>query len=161
MAALDDKHAQYNMNYLLSGGGFRDDKQSSIKIEIPQQPVIGQVFRLALVARDAFGNLVKRGRARVELDIEEPPIIAGSDQDHILAPKLECEVIDSDDGRYVLALTCVRPGEHTLTVRLEREEVIGSPMSFVAEPAKVRKSCLLYTSPSPRDRQKSRMPSSA
>ena len=53
--------------------------------------------------------------------------------------KLECEVIDSDDGRYVLALTCVRPGEHTLTVRLEREEVIGSPMSFVAEPAKVRK----------------------
>ena len=30
-----------------------------------------------------------------------------------------------------------------------------------ADPAKLLENCLLYTSPSPRDRQKSRMPSSA
>ena len=38
-------------------------------------------------------------------------------------------------------------------VRLHRREVAIAPMSF--------SYCLLYTSPSPRDRQKSRMPSSA
>ena len=34
-------------------------------------------------------------------------------------------------------------------------------VSVLKEIIKVSKSCLLYTSPSPRDRQKSRMPSSA
>ena len=40
-----------------------------------------------------------------------------------------------------------------LRARLERENLVADYMSS--------KICLLYTSPSPRDRQKSRMPSSA
>ena len=36
------------------------------------------------------------------------------------------------------------------------EEVVPNP-----EPVRENRNCLLYTSPSPRDRQKSRMPSSA
>ena len=40
---------------------------------------------------------------------------------------------------------------------------IGAYVSLIWQPsaAKLQLSCLLYTSPSPRDRQKSRMPSSA
>ena len=37
----------------------------------------------------------------------------------------------------------------------------GTPGDVVAAPVAENLSCLLYTSPSPRDRQKSRMPSSA
>ena len=45
-------------------------------------------------------------------------------------------------------------------------EIAGFPHTPIAEPVgriiKIKqKNCLLYTSPSPRDRQKSRMPSSA
>ena len=40
------------------------------------------------------------------------------------------------------------------------KESIGTGKTLFSEPA-LRKVCLLYTSPSPRDRQKSRMPSSA
>ena len=36
---------------------------------------------------------------------------------------------------------------------------VGDPQTI--EPAAEKQTCLLYTSPSPRDRQKSRMPSSA
>ena len=35
------------------------------------------------------------------------------------------------------------------------------PVAVLAAPADLSISCLLYTSPTPRDRQKSRMPSSA
>ena len=37
----------------------------------------------------------------------------------------------------------------------------GEPFCVVIPPPNVTGSCLLYTSPSPRDREKSRMPSSA
>ena len=40
------------------------------------------------------------------------------------------------------------------------EKLIGKQQIFYAR-AKLSDDCLLYTSPSPRDRQKSRMPSSA
>ena len=38
---------------------------------------------------------------------------------------------------------------------------LGLFLDLVASAAKAQDTCLLYTSPSPRDRQKSRMPSSA
>ena len=41
------------------------------------------------------------------------------------------------------------------------EFVFQHHMSFGSETVRHIKDCLLYTSPSPRDRQKSRMPSSA
>ena len=43
----------------------------------------------------------------------------------------------------------------------EEKESISSKWYHAAQQERERESCLLYTSPSPRDRQKSRMPSSA
>ena len=45
--------------------------------------------------------------------------------------------------------------------RAEREALLKDARNTGAEIVAQAKSCLLYTSPSPRDRQKSRMPSSA
>ena len=39
--------------------------------------------------------------------------------------------------------------------------VFDDSLSYLEMVSKLYKNCLLYTSPSPRDRQKSRMPSSA
>ena len=41
------------------------------------------------------------------------------------------------------------------------EAMWAESRAFFAESSDVKRACLLYTSPSPRDRQKSRMPSSA
>ena len=43
---------------------------------------------------------------------------------------------------------------------LIKEEIENKKVAFIPT-ASLREGCLLYTSPSPRDRQKSRMPSSA
>ena len=43
----------------------------------------------------------------------------------------------------------------------EAERVIGDHQKALDKIFEEHKACLLYTSPSPRDRQKSRMPSSA
>ena len=40
-------------------------------------------------------------------------------------------------------------------------EMIGEPPKIEVEPLRMPKYCLLYTSPSPRDVEESRMPSSA
>ena len=46
------------------------------------------------------------------------------------------------------------PKEHEILIHVRATVVTPADIAF-------RKGCLLYTSPSPRDRQKSRMPSSA
>ena len=51
--------------------------------------------------------------------------------------------------------------EITLTSKDAGKEIGKIPMAGVPYHAMERYCCLLYTSPSPRDRQKSRMPSSA
>ena len=56
-----------------------------------------------------------------------------------------------------LAVTVTVPGERCKT---SYEDAITSLSRSINLPG-FRKGCLLYTSPSPRDRQKSRMPSSA
>ena len=45
-----------------------------------------------------------------------------------------------------------------ISITGEAAELVSSPLSSLYTPFSI---CLLYTSPSPRDRQKSRMPSSA
>ena len=55
----------------------------------------------------------------------------------------------SRDGREVLSCAGIDPNER----------VVAGLMDFVSKG--VRTSCLLYTSPSPRDKRQSRMPSSA
>ena len=52
----------------------------------------------------------------------------------------------------VAATSIVTPNEGVIPVRVMNCDKVG---------LKLYKNCLLYTSPSPRDRQKSRMPSSA
>lgn len=91
-------------------------------------PLVGQPFRLELHTRDAYGNRVDKGGASLDLDVEEPPIEAGSEMDHILAPKLESHIEDQLNGSYVITLTAAQPGDHVVTLRLGDTEVIGSPM---------------------------------
>jgi ParB family protein of integrating conjugative element (PFGI_1 class) len=56
-----------------------------------------------------------------------------------------------------------RPWNHESDVLLAhlRENDLRGGLSFIDKAQAVLDACLLYTSPSPRDRQKSRMPSSA
>ena len=61
-------------------------------------------------------------------------------------------------GRYAGAL-------YALAVESKKIDAVHADLTalagLVAEHQDLKKLCLLYTSPSPRDRQKSRMPSSA
>ena len=52
-------------------------------------------------------------------------------------------------------------GSYRLEYVKRMEEKIPAGMLKVIQSYRVTRICLLYTSPSPRDRQKSRMPSSA
>ena len=61
-------------------------------------------------------------------------------------------------GAAVLGGGLLSPAAHSLS--LDLSELPDSRFNADEEPTKYE-SCLLYTSPSPRDRQKSRMPSSA
>ena len=56
----------------------------------------------------------------------------------------------------VLRITLNNPSQHNVL-----SEEMMSAIQSVLDKSVNDKSCLLYTSPSPRDRQKSRMPSSA
>ena len=51
--------------------------------------------------------------------------------------------------------------DNPFTVKLGRIMSPGGTGRFVSFAGRVRRACLLYTSPSPRDRTRSRMPSSA
>ena len=60
---------------------------------------------------------------------------------------------------WILLLFAALPTLWVLILSLREESVIFEP--FWQSPLALNLDCLLYTSPSPRDRQKSRMPSSA
>ena len=61
----------------------------------------------------------------------------------------------------IFTANCLKNG--VLTARLDQEEIqsIQEALDLAQEPRVSVDICLLYTSPSPRDREKSRMPSSA
>ena len=70
-----------------------------------------------------------------------------------------CGLFSHDDGRYDPApLTEYKAG---MSVHQVWSTSIGSGSGLGFAPTVLGSACLLYTSPSPRDRQKSRMPSSA
>ena len=52
-------------------------------------------------------------------------------------------------------------GEDVIAKVGENDQGVSLNKAFVELPPNTPNTCLLYTSPSPRDRQKSRMPSSA
>jgi len=94
--------------------------------------LVGKPFRLEVRARDRFGNAVYHGGASVEVKVVEPPVEPGSEADHVLAPKLEYVVRDNETGVYYIDVTAAQPGRHTMTVRLDGAEVIGSPLDLDA-----------------------------
>ncbi len=99
----------------------------------PPTPLVGQAYWISLQARDAHGNAIDFGGASVELQVDAPPIEPGSELDHIMAPKLEQSVLDSGRGSYLIQITAVQEGLHVLTVHLDGQEVIGSPLSLQFE----------------------------
>ena len=112
-----------------TGDENKDNVQQS---QIAATPLVGQLFPLQVRARDSFGNPVYEGGERIDVQVIEPPLEAGSEAAHMLAPKLEYQVRDQDTGVYHIDVTCANPGLHTIIVRLAGVEVIGSPMDFEA-----------------------------
>ena len=58
-------------------------------------------------------------------------------------------------------VTVIRNDEFSMDFVENFDKILISPGPGIPDEAGQTKDCLLYTSPSPRDRQKSRMPSSA
>ena len=73
--------------------------------------------------------------------------------DHPAVDKLNLEI---EDGEFLVLVGPSGCGKTTSLRMLAGLEDINSGKIYIGN-----KDCLLYTSPSPRDRQKSRMPSSA
>ena len=68
-------------------------------------------------------------------------------------------VLESDRPVYVISIAAELAGMHPQTLRQYDRMGLVEPSRA---PGRARRySCLLYTSPSPRDRTRSRMPSSA
>ena len=67
------------------------------------------------------------------------------------------------DAYYTIKNAIIVPKKETklLWIKPRKEEVIGTYVHELSHIFTRNNTCLLYTSPSPRDRQKSRMPSSA
>ena len=99
----------------------------------PPPPLVGQQYWVSLQARDAHGNAIENGGAHVELYVDAPPILPGSELDHIMAPKLEHSIADTGKGVYLLMVTAVQEGRHALMVHLDGQEVIGSPLALKFE----------------------------
>ena len=77
-----------------------------------------------------------------------------------LADKIATQIIDKlfDAGDLQISYFPPATDEEVMVAELAR---LMTLMSTYEDKEEYEKACLLYTSPSPRDRQKSRMPSSA
>ena len=74
----------------------------------------------------------------------------------------ELRKIDSENAQFLFQIKELsRPLAEYLHNLNRKIELIGQQVMSEQKPQPPSKTCLLYTSPSPRDRQKSRMPSSA
>ena len=96
-------------------------------------PFVGKPYGLKLQLRDKHGNAIDAGGTPIELSVDAPPIIKGSELDHFMAPKLEQTVIDLKNGSYRIQITAIQAGLHVITVHVGGQEVIGSPLTLVVE----------------------------
>ena len=132
-ASLQDK---------LEGHGIHIQKNGDVAI-LTGKGGKGNACGGRLLVNTAKGQLVKSG-----------PIVQ-----EVVASKVDPGEGEgsSDNGKSAEAISVVAYGDST-------EEVVGAEKTIKAEHITLDAdtiTCLLYTSPSPRDRQKSRMPSSA
>ena len=139
--------------FLIACLGFRTDSVS-------EQPVICEISKVEIpvmahlaVAMDGTVLLFREEREKKRIEVKRSKD-GGVSWSEFEAVGKRIKIADdmSDDGRY--------KGEHVGWTELANvviNENNGDVMVFAA----CLKSCLLYTSPSPRDRTRSRMPSSA
>ena len=104
-----------------------------------------------------MGELVK---VKIENNIavvtlDSPPVNALSPA---LLKELKAEFEALDGNAEARAVVITGAGNHAFCAGADVKELAGASPDDAKE---IVKLCLLYTSPSPRDRQKSRMPSSA
>ena len=115
---------------------------------------------------DSFGDTIRKLREEKELPLRT--VAAFLDIDQAILSKVERGQRKPTRQQVVKLAEYFKVKENDLLVawlsdkvvyELEDEEVALQALQMAEE--KVAYTCLLYTSPSPRDRQKSRMPSSA
>ena len=78
---------------------------------------------------------------------------------HLGTSVLELDIPGKNLAFNLSANEIVYPEDEAMVLRQSLHNPVGSPR--LRDIVSSNNSCLLYTSPSPRDRQKSRMPSSA
>ena len=78
-----------------------------------------------------------------------------------LGPVMPVIVIDDSDKAVPLAEALLEGGIRTIEITLRTPAAMDAISAVAGHCPDITIGCLLYTSPSPRDRQKSRMPSSA
>ena len=140
-------------------------------IETPEGPNIGLIGALATYGRvNPFGfiespyRVVKKGRVTDEI-----LYLAADEEEEYVVAQANAKVDDKGnflDDRVLVRRSPQAASLQDLRLQLEQDVFFGATTEISAVvPDEVQlmdvSPCLLYTSPSPRDRQKSRMPSSA
>ena len=109
----------------------------------------------AAQTQNVFRHMVRRAEEiGMKVNTEKTTMVCFSDASSYCP---DAYVEDSDGNR----LRC-QPGMTALGMRFSSRPDMAAHVTWIAKSMRERYwTCLLYTSPSPRDRQKSRMPSSA
>ena len=133
------------------------DESDSYGVEMALQ-LVGEDVEVVLISmvpnneRNGLNNALAMGADSAILVSDDA--LSGSDA--LSTAKVLAAAIQRTEPDLVLAATESSDG-YTGTVPEQVAELLGLPSVTFAKEV----TCLLYTSPSPRDRQKSRMPSSA
>ena len=134
-----------------------DNMSSNSATLIPTQQSVKAYVDAQVTAQDLDFQGDSGGALSIDLDSESLTIAGGTGITTTGSGNTVTAAIDSTvatlTGTQTLTNKTIDSASNTLTVDLSEATVTGTTAQF--------NSCLLYTSPSPRDRQKSRMPSSA
>ena len=113
----------------------------------PSVPSTGNVGPAGIKTDGTYGTVGDAIRASQR---NESPVDMGRDNNTYIPPLYaEDETIEDIDGDGIISL-------QDIVLRFQ-----GADRTLNPQAVGLQDTCLLYTSPSPRDRQKSRMPSSA
>ena len=106
---------------------------------------------------------IKKIELKLKTNSKQKKLIVSNAEDINYKIKLQQNLINNINSQLNLILREIDRNENRLSDLKQRELTLKDELSKMLLSAYKKKSnfCLLYTSPSPRDRQKSRMPSSA